>query len=260
MIIIINPVAFELFNLKIRWYGIIIAAALLISLFVLKLILKDVKKLDFDFYLDYIILAFPLAILGARFYYVIFNLPYYLSNPVEIIAIYHGGLAIHGGLLVGILVLYFWARHRAVNFWQALDFLAPAVALAQALGRWGNFINQEAYGRVVRADFFVMLPEFIKKQMFINGYYREPTFLYESILDLLLFLILIIYRQNSKRASGDLAAIYLAGYSGYRFFIEDLRTDSLVIADFQIARIISVLLFIFALIVLLKNHISTANN
>jgi phosphatidylglycerol:prolipoprotein diacylglycerol transferase len=241
---IIDPVMIRFFSLEIRWYGFLIVSALLISLFILNYLLKSEKNLDFEFFLDYIIMAFPLGILGARLYYVIFNLDYYLNNPIKILAINEGGLAIHGGLLVGIIILYLLAKKRKQNFFLALDYLAPLTALAQSVGRWGNFINQEAYGQIVSENYYSVFPEIIKKQMYIRGAYREATFLYESAADFFLFIFLLYYLVSDFKKDGEVFSLYLIIYSIFRFIIEEQRTDSLLIADFQVAKLISVTLII----------------
>ncbi len=247
MIKIIDPVMIRIFSLEIRWYGFLIVSALIISLFILNLLLKKEKEFDFEFFLDFIIIAFPLGVLGARLYYVIFNLDYYLDYPIKIIAVNEGGLAIHGGILIGILILYLLAKKREKNFLLALDYLAPLTALAQSVGRWGNFINQEAYGRIVDESYYNIFPDFIKKQMYINGSYREAAFFYESAADFILFLSLIFYLRSDLKKDGEVFSLYLIFYSIFRFFIEGLRTDSLLIFDFQVARLISILMIIVGL-------------
>ncbi|MFW5987905.1 MAG: prolipoprotein diacylglyceryl transferase [bacterium] len=242
MIKIIDPILFKFYVFEVRWYGFIIVSALLISLFILKYLLKKEKSLDFEFFLDYIIIAFPLGIIGARLYYVLFNLNYYLTRPRQIFAISEGGLAIHGGLLLGIVILYFLARRRDKNFLLALDYLAPLTAFSQALGRWGNFINQEAYGKIVGENYYKFFPEFIKKQMYIDGAYREAAFLYESAANLLLFIFLIFYLRSNLKKDGEVFSLYLIIYSAFRFFIEETRTDSLLIAEFQAAKLISLVM------------------
>jgi phosphatidylglycerol:prolipoprotein diacylglycerol transferase len=238
------------FSLEIRWYGFLIVSALLISLFILKQLLVREENLDFEFFLDYIIIAFPLGVLGARLYYVIFKLDYYLSYPKKIIAINEGGLAIHGGLIIGIVVLYLLAKKRKKNFGLALDYLAPLTAFSQSVGRWGNFINQEAYGQIVNENYYNIFPQFIKKQMYIRGSYREPTFLYESAADFILFLLLLFYLQSNFKKDGEVFSLYLIIYSIFRFFIEEQRTDSLLIGEFQVAKLISLTLIIAGFLLL----------
>ena len=171
----INPVAFEIGPFSIRWYALSIVAGLVLAVY---LAMKEApkKKILSDDILDFILIAFPVAILGARLYYVLFRLDYYLQNPGEIIAIWNGGLAIYGGLIAGAIVLYIFADRKLINTWDFLDIAAPSVMVAQSLGRWGNFFNQEAYGAAV--DSLDYLPGFIRDQMYIEGSYRQPTFLY----------------------------------------------------------------------------------
>ncbi len=237
----------EIFNLEIRWYGFLIVSALIVSLTILNYLLKKEKELNLEFFLDFIIIAFPLAVLSARIYYVVFNLDYYADRPMKILAINEGGLAIHGALIMGIIVLYLLSKKRNVNFLKALDYLAPLTVLAQAIGRWGNFINQEAYGKVVSESYYSFFPDFIKNQMLIDGYYREATFLYESAANSLLFIALIFYLKSDFKKDGEVFSLYLIFYSVFRFFIEEQRTDSLLIADFQIAKIVSVIMIILGL-------------
>lgn len=247
MVNIIDPVMLRFFSLEIRWYGFLIVSALLISLFILNYLLEREKNLDFEFFLDFIIIAFPLGVLAARLYYVIFNLDYYLNNPIKILAINEGGLAIHGALIMGILILYLLAKKRKKKFLLALDYLAPLTALAQSIGRWGNFINQEAFGQVVNESYYDIFPEFIKRQMYIRGAYREPTFFYESTLDFMLFVFLFYYLNSKHKKDGEVFSLYLIIYSIFRFFIEEQRTDSLLIAEFQVAKLISLSLIIIGL-------------
>lgn len=232
------------FSIEIRWYGFFIVSALLISIFILNYLLKKEENFDFEFFLDYIILAFPLGVLGARLYYVIFNLDYYLNYPQKILAINEGGLAIHGGLLVGIAVLYFLTKQRKKSLLLALDYLAPLTAFSQSIGRWGNFINQEAYGTIVKESYYNHFPNFIKKQMYIEGAYREATFLYESVANFFLFIALIFYLKSGIKKDGEVFSLYLIIYSLFRFIIEEQRTDSLLIGEIQVAKLISILMIL----------------
>ncbi|RAK07370.1 prolipoprotein diacylglyceryl transferase [Halanaerobium saccharolyticum] len=247
MIKIIDPVMITFFSLEIRWYGFLIVSALLISLFILNYLLKKEKKVNFEFFLDFIILAFPLGILGARLYYVVFNFEYYIKRPAKILAITDGGLAIHGGLIVGVIVLYLLARKRDKKILLALDYLAPLTAFSQSVGRWGNFVNQEAYGQIVSEGYYDIFPDFIKRQMYIEDLYREPTFLYESAADFMLFVFLLFYLRSDFKKDGEVFSLYLIFYSVIRFFIEEQRTDSLFIADFKVAKLISLVLIFIGL-------------
>lgn len=256
MIKIIDPVMFKILSLEIRWYGFLIISSLLISLIILKYILKrDNSVIDFEFFLDFIIFALPAAVIGARLYYVVFNLEYYWSRPAKILAIQEGGLAIHGALIFAAAVLYIMAKKQNVSFLKSLDYLAPLMSLGQSIGRWGNFINQEAYGRIISSDYYDFFPNFIKNQMFIDGHYREAAFLYESIADFLLFLFLFFYLKKDSRENGDVLAFYLIFYSVFRYFIEELRTDSLLIFGLQTAQLMSILMIILGVYILIKNHL-----
>ena len=152
------------------------------------------KKINPDDIIDFILIAFPLAIVGARLYYVIFEWAYYSRHLDEIFAVWNGGIAIYGGLLTGALVLYLFSRRRFIEPIDFLDIAAPSVMIAQSIGRWGNFFNQEAYGAAVKSLNY--LPTFIRDQMYIDGSYRQPTFLYESSWNLLGFVLISLLRRK----------------------------------------------------------------
>lgn len=236
----INPVAFEIGPFSIRWYALCIVAGLVLAVY---LAMKEApkKKILSDDILDFILIAFPIAILGARLYYVLFRLDYYLQNPGEIIAIWNGGLAIYGGLIAGAIVLYIFADRKLINTWDFLDIAAPSVMIAQSLGRWGNFFNQEAYGAAV--DNLDYLPGFIRDQMYIDGSYRQPTFLYESVWNLIGFALILIFRRKLKGIRrGHITAFYLIWYGFGRMIIEGMRTDSLMFFGLRVSQWLSVVL------------------
>ncbi|SFL83409.1 prolipoprotein diacylglyceryl transferase [Salibacterium qingdaonense] len=241
----IDRVAFEIGSWPVYWYGILIGLG---ALFGFLLANRESKKrgLPKDIFADLLIFAIPVSILCARLYYVIFRWGYYAENPGEILAVWEGGLAIHGGLIGAVLTAVVFTRKRGVSFWKMADIAAPSIILGQAVGRWGNFINQEAHGGPVTRSFLenLQLPNFIIEQMFIDGTYYHPTFLYESVWNLLgLVLLLLLRRVNLKR--GELFLSYIIWYSAGRFFIEAMRTDSLMIGDtLQAAQVISVILII----------------
>lgn len=248
---------FKILSLEIRWYGFLIISSLLISLIILNFLLKkDDSEIEFEFFLDFIIFALPAAVIGARLYYVVFNLDYYMNRPEKILAVQEGGLAIHGALIFAAAFLYIIAKKRGVSFLKSLDYLAPLMSFGQSVGRWGNFINQEAYGKIVSSDYYYFFPDFIKNQMFINGKYREATFLYESIADFLLFIFLFFYLIKGRGKNGDVTAFYLIFYSVFRYFIEELRTDSLIIYGFQTAKLMSILMIILGIYILIQNHLN----
>ena len=236
----IDPVAFQIGPFAVRWYALCIVLGLILAVF---LAMREAphKKILSDDILDFILIAFPLSILGARLYYVIFKLDYYSQNLGEIFAIWNGGLAIYGGLITGAIVLYIFADRKLINTWDFLDIAAPSVLIAQSLGRWGNFFNQEAYGAAVEnLDF---LPSFIKNQMYIDGSYRQPTFLYESIWNVIGFALILIFRRRLKGIRrGHITAFYLMWYGFGRLIIEGMRTDSLMFLGLRVSQLLSAVL------------------
>ncbi|MFW6287275.1 MAG: prolipoprotein diacylglyceryl transferase [bacterium] len=248
-----DPVAFTIGSLDIRWYGIIISFALLLGTV---LSIREAKRqgIDEDFMLDLYIRVIPAAIIGARLYYIIFSWEYYLDNLLMIFSTRSGGLAIHGGVLGGLLLAYLYSKKHKVSFWKLLDISAPYLILGQAIGRWGNFINQEAHGGVVSKEFISIFPEFIEKQMYINGNYYHPTFLYESLWNLFVFFLLLLLRRKKYIIKGDIFALYIIGYSIGRFYIEGLRTDSLMMGSFRVAQIISILFVVTGSFIIYLRH------
>lgn len=226
-----NPVAFEIFGISIRWYGILISIGFLVGTY---LAVREAKKVgvDEEKLIDLLIFVLPAAIIGARLYYVIFSWDYYKGNLLKIINIRGGGLAIHGGIIAAVLVAIVFCKKKNMNFWQIADITAPSIILGQAIGRWGNYINQEAYGTPTDLPWGIM----------VNGQKVHPTFLYESIWDFLVFLFLLWYRKNKVEVKGEVFLLYAILYSIGRFFIEGLRIDSLMLGPIRIAQLISLVL------------------
>lgn len=226
-------VAFSIFGLEIRWYGLLIASAVLIGTV---LALKEAKRkgVKEETLIDMLLFAVPAAIIGARAYYVIFMWDYYSKNPSQILNIRGGGLAIHGVIIAGALVAIIFAKVRKENFWTLADIVAPSLILGQAIGRWGNFANQEAHGGPTDLPWGIM----------IDGVKVHPTFLYESIWNLLVFGFLLWYRRKKATVEGEIFVLYLMLYSVGRFFIEGLRTDSLMLGPFRVAQLISLAIII----------------
>ena len=249
----VNPVAFELFGIEVNWYGIIIVTGIIIAIWLAS---REAERVGFksDDIIDFMFWALPLAIVGARLYYVIFEWRYYAANPSQILAIRNGGLAIYGGLIAGVLVVYFFTRSRYLSFWKFTDIAAPSVILGQVIGRWGNFMNHEAYGGETTRAFLesLHLPNFIIDNMFIEGLYRQPTFLYESLWNLVGFGILLYLRQKSDWLKvGEVTFAYVLWYSFGRFFIEGMRTDSLYLfGAVRVSQLLSAILFISSLILI----------
>lgn len=240
-----NPIALKLGPVEIRWYALCIVSGLLLAVY---LSAKEAprRKIREEDVTDFIMWAFPIAILGARLYYVIFSWDYYSQHLGEIFAIWQGGLAIYGGLLAGFATLIVFTRHRFIDSWDFLDIAAPSVMIAQAIGRWGNFFNQEAYGdKVAHLDY---LPGFIRDQMMIDGSYRVPTFLYESIWNAVGFAVICVLRRKSRwLKQGEITAFYLIWYGIGRFAIEGMRTDSLMLGPVRVSQLLSVALVVLGL-------------
>ena len=237
-------------GLEIRWYGVLIMTGVFLALLAS---IREGKKKGFDSELfeSLAVAGIPICILGARLYYMIFNDPIsFLENPGSFFAFRQGGLAVHGGIIAAIIYANWYLKKKKIPILPILDIVAVGFFIGQILGRCGNFMNQEAYGRVVagssldtQREFLTSLfiPEFIVNGMFINGNYHHPTFLYEVLWNLVGLLIAVfILRRLSKLLLGEIAAFYAIWYSFGRIFIESLRTDSLMIGSFMVAQVISI--------------------
>ncbi|HFN9630618.1 TPA: prolipoprotein diacylglyceryl transferase [Staphylococcus aureus] len=251
----IDPVAFNLGPLSVRWYGIIIAVGILLGYFVAQRALVK-AGLHKDTLVDIIFYSALFGFIAARIYFVIFQWPYYVENPSEIIKIWHGGIAIHGGLIGGFIAGVIVCKVKNLNPFQIGDIVAPSIILAQGIGRWGNFMNHEAHGGPVSRAFLekLHLPNFIIENMYINGQYYHPTFLYESIWDVAGFIILVNIRKHLKL--GETFFLYLTWYSIGRFFIEGLRTDSLMLTNnIRVAQLVSILLILISISLIVYRRI-----
>lgn len=240
----LDPVAIQIGNFSIKWYGIIIALGVVVALL---LALREATKRHFDkeLFVDLLIWAIPISIICARIYYVIFQWDFYKENPSEIIKIWHGGIAIYGALIGAVGTAIIFSRIKKISFFQLADIAAPSLLIAQAIGRWGNFMNQEAHGAETTRSFLesLHLPDFIINQMYIDGVYYQPTFLYESLWNILGFVVLLILRRTKIRR-GELFLSYVIWYSFGRFFIEGMRTDSLMWGDFRVSQVLAVILIV----------------
>lgn len=251
----IDPVAFNLGPLSVRWYGIIIAVGILLGYFVAQRALVK-AGLHKDTLVDIIFYSALFGFIAARIYFVIFQWTYYVENPSEIIKIWHGGIAIHGGLIGGFIAGVIVCKVKNLNPFQIGDIVAPSIILAQGIGRWGNFMNHEAHGGPVSRAFLeqLHLPNFIIENMYINGQYYHPTFLYESIWDVAGFIILVNIRKHLKL--GETFFLYLTWYSIGRFFIEGLRTDSLMLtSNIRVAQLVSILLILISISLIVYRRI-----
>jgi phosphatidylglycerol---prolipoprotein diacylglyceryl transferase len=244
----IDPIAFQVGPLQVHWYGVIIGLGIALGLY---LAISESKRLGLhpDTFVDLLVWAIPIAILSARAYYVIFEWDYYSQNPGDIIKVWNGGIAIHGALIGSVITALIFAKIKGISFWKLADIAAPSIILGQAIGRWGNFMNQEAHGGEVTRAFLenLQLPQFIIDQMYINGTYYHPTFLYESLWNIAGFILLLVLRRKVNLRRGELFLSYVIWYSIGRFFVEGMRTDSLMLTEFlRIAQVISIVLVIVA--------------
>lgn len=249
-----NSIFLDLGFVQIRWYSILILLGLTIGSY---LSYKEAKKkgMSKDLLLDIIFYTVIIGLLGARIYYVFFNLDYYKTYPAEIIQVWNGGLAIHGGILSGLIFLKWFTKKKKYNFLLLLDVFVVGFILAQAIGRWGNFFNGEAFGRTVSLDFLkgLHLPNFIIKGMYIDGAYREPTFLYESILCIIGFTILCCLRKIKGIKTGCLTSFYLIWYGIVRLIIESFRSDSLMLGSIKVAQLVSIIGIIIGIYLLIRS-------
>lgn len=255
---VISPIAFSIGSLSVKWYGIIMAVAIVLAT-VMAINEGKKRQIISDDFVDLLLWGVPLGYVGARLYYVIFEWPFYARHPDQIIAIWNGGVAIYGGLLAGLLVLLIFCHCRHLPPFLMLDIISPGVMAAQVLGRWGNFVNQEAHGGPTSLSFLrsLHLPAFIIQQMKINGVYYQPTFLYESFFNLIgLILILSLRHRSHLFKQGEVFMAYLLWYSLVRFFVEGLRTDSLYIwGTIRVSQALSVVLFVVTLCLLVYRRV-----
>lgn len=234
-----NPVAFEIFGLTVRWYGILIATGMILGILLASVKCKY-RDVNFDSFLDLVLIGIPVGIIGARIYYVVFAFNDYKNNLIQVFNIRGGGLAIHGGLIFALTAAWIYTRKKKLNLFKFADVAAPSIIIAQAMGRWGNFFNQEAHGGPVSYEFIKRFPYFIQNGMYIDGVYYHPTFLYESMWDLVVFFILLSILKRSKK-TGIVFFSYIGLYSIGRFFVEGLRTDSLMFGPLRVAQLVSLL-------------------
>ncbi|MDO5715976.1 MAG: prolipoprotein diacylglyceryl transferase [Tissierellia bacterium] len=231
----IDPVAFSLFGLEVRWYGILIAIGAFLAVYTTDK-LAEKKNYKNGLYqgvgTDLSLIVIILGIIGARLYYVAFQWDYYSHHLSEIPAIRNGGLAIYGGILAGILAGYFFCRIKKLKFLTVADCVAPGLALAQGIGRWGNFINGEAHGGPTNLPWAIV----------VDGQKVHPTFLYESLIDIGIFLFLYFYLSKRQKFEGQLFFLYFIIYGMGRFFVEGMRTDSLYLGSYRVSQLVSLIL------------------
>ena len=260
--------SFTVFGIQIAYYGVIIALAMLSGALVAY---REAKKTGqkVDDYIDFTLYTLIAAIIGARIYYVVFEWDYYSAHPLEIFNLRAGGLAIYGGVLASVLTLFIFTKVKKLKFWLMADTAVQGLIIGQIIGRWGNFFNREAFGGYTDSLFAMQLPvseakgitqELIEHLVTIDGvsYVQvHPTFLYEGVWNLLLFIGICIYKRH-KKFDGEIFAIYLIGYGVGRFIIEGLRTDQLVIkalGGIAASQVLSIVLIILAAAFVIYNRV-----
>lgn len=257
----LSRTAFTVFGQDIYWYGIFIGLGVILGVL---LALHEAKRTgqNPDTYLDFIIYAMIIAIIGARLYYVIFSWDFYSQHPEKIFAIREGGLAIYGGIIGGVLTAIVYSHLKKKSFWVMADTMAPSLILGQMLGRWGNFFNKEAFGGFTDNLFAMryqlsqvrasdVTTDILQNLVTVNGvdYIQvHPTFLYESMWSLCVFIILLIL-QRKKKFDGQVCATYFFGYALGRVWIEGLRTDQLCIGNVPVSQALSAVLIIASVVV-----------
>ncbi len=236
--------------MEIHWYSIMLFIGILVGS---NLAIKEAKRhgMNENKMVDLLFLAIIFGILGARVYYVLFNLDYYTANPNEIFKVWEGGLAIHGGIIAALVCISIFCYQRKINLLKILDYLVPSLILAQAIGRWGNFFNGEAHGAICSLEFLqsIFVPDFVINGMYINGNYYLPTFYFESLWCLFGFILMIVLRSRKFNKVGFLTGFYFVWYGFERFFVEGLRTDSLMFLGFKIAQIVSILMVLVGIVI-----------
>ena len=250
-----GPIIFELGPIVLRWYGLLIATAVLLGV-TLSQYLAKARRVNPELLGDLAIWLVIGAIPCARLYYVAFQWQQYVSRPWwHMLAVWEGGIAIHGAIIGGTIATIIFARINRISFWQLLDLVAPSLILGQAIGRWGNFFNSEAFGKPTDLPWKLYIAPSYRPLDLIDYEFFHPTFLYESVWNLVIFTLLVrlffwgLKRQNSLK-TGTIAAVYLIGYSLGRVLIEWLRTDSLMIGPLKIAQVVSLLAIALGLSIL----------
>lgn len=231
---------------SVRWYGLLIASAVLLGV-TLSQYLARRRNVNPDLISDLAIWLVIGAIPCARLYYVLFEWEEYAQRPDQIFAIWKGGIAIHGAILGGLVAALIFCRLQKVSFWQMADLVAPSLILGQAIGRWGNFFNSEAFGAPTDLPWKLYIPPQNRPLEYANFEYFHPTFLYESVWNIGVFAILLTLffrdlKGKPRLKTGTLFLVYLITYSCGRFWIEGLRTDSLMLGPLRIAQVVSLVL------------------
>ncbi|BAZ28977.1 prolipoprotein diacylglyceryl transferase [Cylindrospermum sp. NIES-4074] len=240
-----GPILVKIGPIIIRWYGLLIASAVLLGVSVSQYLAKR-RNINPELLSDLSIWLVIGAIPTARLYYVLFQWSEYAQQPQDIIAIWKGGIAIHGAILGGVVAALIFAKLKQISFWQLADLVAPSLILGQAIGRWGNFFNSEAFGSPTNLPWKLYIPLERRPANLVNFEYFHPTFLYESLWDLMVFALLLtlFFRSLSGKPrlkTGTLFLVYWVAYSLGRLWIEGFRTDSLMLGPLRIAQVVSLI-------------------
>lgn len=256
----LSRVIFQIFGYDVYWYGVIIGSGVLLAL---ALAVHEAKRTQQnpENYVDIALFGVIFSVIGARLYYVIFSWEFYVNEPLKIFALREGGLAIYGGIIAGIITVIVYTKVKNLNFWLVADTAAPSLLLGQIIGRWGNFFNREAFGgytdnifamRYLKEQVHNIAPSVLEKVITVNGieYIQvHPTFLYESMWNMGVFVLLFIMKKR-KKFNGEIFGLYLLGYACGRVWIEGLRTDQLKIANFAVSQLLSAVLIVGAIVLL----------
>lgn len=252
-----SPIALNVLGYDIRWYGIVLAFSMLVGIiFCCKVISKKYSRQDADKFLAMVPLLIIFSLIGARWFYVLGDSSFYTDYPKEILMINHGGLSIFGAIFFGMIFLFVYSAAHKINLFKYADIIALVMPLCQAIGRWGNFCNQEAYG--LPSDGFIKL--FVDQAHRYPGYldisYYHPAFLYESVLNLILFFILlIVYKKLPNARQGTIFYLYLISYSSIRIVTEGFRLDSIInVANIPVATLISFVILVVSLCLFLFSN------
>jgi len=245
-------------QIKIYWYGLFIVSGILVGMIVV-LKLAEKYKISKETIIDSVFYLIAGGIIGARAYHILLEFPYYLNNPIEIIKIWQGGIAIHGAIFAGIVIAYFFAKKHKINFWRLLAIYTPGLAIGQAIGRWGNYFNQELFGLPTNLPWGIPIEPVNRMLEYYGANYYHPTFLYESLGSLLIFIVLIFlhrfFIKKDYKFYEIIVLAYLGLYSILRFSLEFVRIDKTPeILNLRFPQIISLLILFIISVYLIKNR------
>jgi len=248
-----SAIAFHIGQFAIHWYGLIMALAMLLGYVIIMHLNKTQAQLDEKMLGDVIFYIIVFGLIGARLYHILLDIPYYAANLAEIIAVWHGGLAIHGGIIVGFLTILWFVKKRGLDLWKFADMAVIATILGQAMGRWGNFFNQEIFGRPTDLPWKIFISSEHRPEIYADITYFHPTFLYESLLNFVLFIILLWLYKSRKVLDGSITLFYIISYSLIRFSLEFIRIDPTPTFGFiRWPQVASLILIIVSIIIIVR--------